>query len=113
MADRVAREPEAMPFVERAANSPRRARRDPRTASIEGLHRDLEALPFFAHQIRFGELHVLEEHVGGVARALAELVLFLAHRDAGRVARNHEAGDTLVAILDLADTAEDRVPTGE
>src|SRR5205085_6511312 len=94
----------------RAPHDPAGAGRDPGPAAVEGLHRDLEPLAFLAHEIRLGELDVLEDHVGSVARALPELVLLAAHRDAGSVAGHDEAGDPLVTVARLADAAEDRVP---
>ena len=45
---------------------------------VEGLHRELEALARGREHVRCGDVHVLEHHLRGVARALPELVLVLA-----------------------------------
>src|SRR5207248_5983193 len=85
---------------------------DPRARTVERLHRDLEPLAFRADDVGARQLHVFVENVRGVGGALAELVLFLAHGDARRVARHDEAGDPLVAILRVSEAREGRVPAG-
>jgi len=42
---------------------------------VEDAHRDLEALPLLAEQIRRGHAHVVEEHRRRVRRSDAHLVL--------------------------------------
>src|SRR5262249_30736424 len=84
-------------FLQRAANDPRGAGRDPGPRAIERAHRDLETVALGPDDGCLADLHLLEDDVGRVGAALPHLVLFLADRQPGRLPVDDEAGDPFVA----------------
>jgi len=85
-----------------------RHRGDAGARTVEGHHRDLEALVLLADEVVGRDLDVVEHDGGGVRRPLAHLVLVLVDDHAG-VARDDEARDPAVAGL-LVGLGVDRVP---
>ena len=82
---------------------------DTDAALVENLDGDLVALANLTHDAVLGDLHVRERYGAGGRSADAELVLLLAHLQAGCVTLSHEAGDALVS-LGLVHVGEDLRP---
>jgi hypothetical protein len=70
-----------------------RLRRDADTPGVERPERDLESLSHLAQPVGGGNPAALEEELGGVRGADAELVLGLDHREAGRPLLDQEGAD--------------------
>src|SRR5438105_3769594 len=65
-------------LVDAAPHDPAGDRADVRSRLVEGLHRDLEPVSGRREDLRRRDVHAVEHHLRGVARALAELVFVLA-----------------------------------
>ena len=74
-------------------------------AVVECRHRDLESLAELADPVLVGHTYAVEEELGGVLRAQAELALDRPCLEAGCVCRDDEAGDP--ARPGFAGTRED------
>jgi hypothetical protein len=72
---------------------------DLRAAAVEGLHGDLEAGALGHEGGLPRDTDVLEDHLGGVGRPLAEFVLHAVFPDAGEIGREHEGRDAGMARL--------------
>ena len=71
-----------------------RLSRDADTAAVQGGHGDLEALALLAQQILLGDLHVVEDQLGGGRGADAHLVVVIAEGEALPPLFHDEGGDT-------------------
>ena len=83
--------------------------RDARARLVEGLHDGHESAAGGAEHVLLGDLHVLEEDLGGVRGADAQLVLVAAHAYALVVAADDEAGEAVIGLgehgVDVGDAA--------
>ena len=79
--------------VEAALRDPDAPGAERDAAVVERRHRDLEALAELAEPRRVGDADAVEEELGGVLRAQAELALDRPRLEAGGVGRDDEARD--------------------
>ena len=81
---------------------------DADAAALEVGERYLQPLTFLAEALVFGHAHVLEHQVTRIGRVLAELFLDLGDDEAGRVGRDDEGGNPLLAGVGVGDGEHDR-----
>jgi hypothetical protein len=68
---------------------------------FQGKHGDLEAFAFFTQQILFGDVHVLQRKVTGVACANAELSVNSSRSEPFHATLNDEAGHARMIAVPL------------
>src|SRR5580704_1780772 len=89
------------------ARHPDRLRSDPDAAAFQVGERNLVAFAFRAqHQIG-GQLDLLEDELGGVGGALAELVLDPGHPKTGAVGRYEKGADAPLALFGVGHREDD------
>src|SRR5688572_10223906 len=87
-------------------------RRDAYPAGIQDLQGVDEALPFRSQQLGGGDPALVENHFARLARAHAELVLFLAGAKTGRPFLNNEGGDAAIPFRAVGHGSDDDEITG-
>ena len=88
-------------MVERPLGEPNHLRTDADPSFVQGLDRNLVAFANLAKEVSTRDAALFKEQFARAARADAELVLFLAHREAGQSAFNEKRGDAAMAGIGI------------